>query len=248
MKLKLISCEVFFREMWHVAARSPHKIDLEFLPQGIHNRGGAAMRTAIQEAIDSVPAQDYDSILLGYGLCNNGLDSIVARSIPLVVPRAHDCITLFFGSSEKYIEFFNEHPGTYFKTSGWIERATDEDGTQLALQPFADVVKEFNSLTEKYGEDNARYIIESLHTYKIKYNRLAYIEMGIEPDDRFERESREIAERSGWTFEKIRGDLTLFRNMVNGDWNEKEFLIVSPGSKVKAIYTDVIITSEPIDV
>ena len=40
----------------------------------------------------------------------------------LVVPRAHDCITLFLGSKERYLDYFQTHPGVYFKTSGWIER------------------------------------------------------------------------------------------------------------------------------
>jgi hypothetical protein len=248
MRLKLISCEVFFREMWHVAARSSNKIDLEFLPQGLHNKGGKAMCDAIQEAIDAVPAKEYDAVLLGYGLCNNGLDGLIARTLPLIVPRAHDCITLFFGSNKKYLDFFNKYPGTYFKTSGWIERISGEGNAQLPLLPFADTAEEFSTLAEKYGEDNARYILESLHTYKINYNRLAFIEMGIEPDDRFERESRETAVKSGWTFEKLQGDLILFRKLVDGDWNEQDFLTVPPGSTIRALYTNEVITSEPLDV
>ena len=35
MRLRLISCEIFFREMCALIARSPHTIDVEFLPKGL---------------------------------------------------------------------------------------------------------------------------------------------------------------------------------------------------------------------
>ena len=82
------------------------------LPKGLHDLGSDRMRSRVQEAIDGVKASDYDAILMGYGLCNNGLAGIVARHIPIVLPRAHDCITLFMGSRERYITYFNDHPGS----------------------------------------------------------------------------------------------------------------------------------------
>ena len=38
-------------------------------------------------------------ILLGYGLCGNGLDGLSARHTRLVLPRAHDCIGLLMGGT-----------------------------------------------------------------------------------------------------------------------------------------------------
>ena len=42
-------------------------------------------------------------------------------------------------------------------------------------------------LAAKYGEDNARFLHEQLCNMLRNYSGLAFIEMGIEPDDRFER-------------------------------------------------------------
>ena len=42
-RLKLIACEVLYREMCDAVARSPHQVDVEFLPKGLHDLGGAAM-------------------------------------------------------------------------------------------------------------------------------------------------------------------------------------------------------------
>src|SRR5512136_2427621 len=114
MRLKLISCEIFYRELCASVARSKNQIDIEFLPKGLHDIGQDKMLPRIQAAVDAVDASRYEGILLGFGLCNNGISGLVARSIPLIVPRAHDCITLFLGSKERYREYFDSNPATYF--------------------------------------------------------------------------------------------------------------------------------------
>src|SRR5271169_4196374 len=117
MRLKLISCEVFTRELCDTAARSVHQVDLAFLPKGLHDIGCAGMLSRLQAAVDAVEAPQYDAILLGYGLCNNGIAGLTARTLPIVVPRAHDCMTLFFGSRDRYEDYFRKNPGTYFLTT-----------------------------------------------------------------------------------------------------------------------------------
>ena len=134
MRLKLISCEIFFREMCTAVARSPHFVDIEFLPKGLHDIGSSKMLARVQEVVDRVQ-DNYDAILLGYGLCNNGLAGLTARNTQVVLPRAHDCITLFLGNKEKYLEYFNSRPGVYFKTTGWIERGeSNGELRQLSVQ------------------------------------------------------------------------------------------------------------------
>ena len=122
MRLKLIGCEVLFREMCAACARSPHQVDVEFLPKGLHDLGGKPMAAKIQEVVDRVPEGAYQAILLGYGLCGNGLDGLTARHTRLVLPRAHDCIALLMGSRERYQAYFDGNPGTFYRSTGWLER------------------------------------------------------------------------------------------------------------------------------
>jgi hypothetical protein len=68
MKCKLMSCEVLFREACAAVARSPHQVDIEFLPKGLHDIGGAGMCARLQEAVDRSDAPSYHFILLGYAL------------------------------------------------------------------------------------------------------------------------------------------------------------------------------------
>ena len=106
MRLKLIACEIMYRELCTAVARSVNLVDVEFLPKGLHDIGQAGMSSRLAEVLAGVDETRYEAILLGYGLCSNGLVGLAARSIPLVVPRAHDCITLFLGSKERYLEYF----------------------------------------------------------------------------------------------------------------------------------------------
>ena len=87
MHLKMISCEVFGREIVAVMERSPNQVQVEFLSQGLHDIGCVGMRERLQHAIDHSDHHGCQAILLGYGLCNNGLVGLRSRSIPLVVPR-----------------------------------------------------------------------------------------------------------------------------------------------------------------
>jgi len=246
MRLKLISCEIFYREMCAVVARSPNMVDIEFLPKGLHDIGSDKMLARLQSALDSVEDARYDAVVLGYGLCGTGIVGLTARSIPVVVPRAHDCITHFLGSKERYAEYFQNHPGVYFKTTGWIERGTDlEQLTRQALHKSG-LGYTYSELVEKYGEDNAKFLYEQLCDTTRNYQQFTYIEMGIEPDGRFERTAQEEAARRGWRFEKICGDLSLLERLVGGEWDDRDFLTVPPGWRVVARYDESIIGAEPV--
>ncbi len=243
MKLKLISCEVLLREMCDAAARSPHQVDVEFLPKGLHDLGGRRMADELQARIDAVPAGAYDAILMGYGLCGNGLHGIEARHTLVVLPRAHDCIALLMGSREAYQRYFDEHPGTYYRSTGWLERGK---GLQQLTHVTEGMDVSLEDMIAKYGEDNGRYLYEELTRYRSTYQRLTYIATGLEADSRFEEEARWEAADRNWQFEKLAGDLILVRRLLNGDWGGGDFVLAQPGERLSAAYDGSIIRVEEI--
>ncbi len=246
MKLKLISCEIFFREMEFLLERSPHEIDVEFLQKGLHDIPTDEMLRRIQAQVDAASEQNYDAILLGYGLCNNGLSGLKAGTVQLVLPRAHDCITLFLGSRQRYKEYFDAHPGTYFKTTGWIERdEVAEELKQLSIPRQTGMDMTYEQLVEQYGEDNAEFLWEELCNTEKNYSQITFIEMGVEPDERFEKIAREEATSKQWDFEKVSGNLTLLERLLKGDWNH-DFLVVPPHHRITANHTEHIVSCEPI--
>lgn len=246
MRLKLISCEIFYREICAAVARSVNQVDIEFLTKGLHDAGAVPMRETLQAAVDRAAAESvrYDAVCLGYGLCGNGLVGLSARNAPLVVPRAHDCITLFLGSKDRYLQYFNDNPGVYFTTTGWIERGEGSELTQLS-QEKQGFGMSYAELVAKYGEDNAQFLYEQLSQYAVNYRKYTFIEMGVEPDDRFERATLERAAARGWEYQKIRGDMGLIEKLVDGPWDERAFLRIEPGFRIAARYDDQVIGTEP---
>ena len=241
MRLKLISCEVLFREMCDACAHTPQLVDLEFLPKGLHDLGGKPMAAKIQEAVDRTPEGIYDAILLGYGLCGNGLNGLVARHTRLVLPRAHDCIALLMGSRERYLTYFDDNPGTYYRSTGWLERGK---GLQQLTHNTAGIDESLEALVEKYGEDNGRYLYEEMTRYRSQYRRLTFIETGLEADGKFIAEAAAEATEKGWSFERLQGDLAWLRRMVGGEWAESEFVISQPGQSIQASYDAEVVKTQ----
>jgi hypothetical protein len=245
LRLKLIACEILYRELCAAVARSVNQVDIEFLPKGLHDIGQAGMSQRLAEVLAAVEPGTYDAVLFGYALCSNGIIGLTAPAVPLVIPRAHDCITLFFGSKERYMEYFQSHPGVYFKTSGWLERGENtHQGNPDSIAHKSGMVQSYEELVAKYGEENAKFLYEQLCNMTRNYSRLTFIEMGIEPDDRFERRAREQAAERGWRYEKLMGDMSLVQALVDGPWDDARFLVVPPGHRVAPRFDEEIIRAE----
>jgi hypothetical protein len=243
MRLKLIACQVLAREMNAVAARSPHAIDVEVVPMGLHDLG-ASMRPHLQQRIDAADTDGYDAILLGYALCGRGTEGLRARKTQLVMPRAHDCIGLLMGSRDRFQTYFETHPGVYFRSPGWIENQTADRNLQPAYSEANKTAWARHTLEQlvmQYGEDNGSYLFEQFSAYRRRYCGLTYISTGVESDDSCRSQARAEAEREGWTFEEIEGSLTLLERLVNGEWDGADFLVVLPGATVRGAWGETIV-------
>ena len=246
MRLKLICCDVFAREIGALLRRSPHAISVKFLSKGLHEIGCALMREKLQDEINWTVARDFDAILLGYGLCGFGTVGLKAREVPLVIPRAHDCISILLGSRLKHEAQLEEHPGTYFRSSGWLERRQNPEHLKaISLAERNSLNSTSSALIADYGLDNGEFLAGILCEQTRRYDRLALIETGVEPDDRFERTSFLEAKHQGWKFEKIRGDLTLLLRFLLGEWDEADFLVVKPGDAIHPTYDQGLVKSAP---
>lgn len=241
MRFLLIGCEILLRELCDAIIHSSHRVDVQFLPKGLHDLGGPGLRSRLQAAVDAVDPTEYDAIVLGYGLCGNGLAGLETRDLKLVVPRAHDCITLLLGSRAAYGQHFTAHPGTYYRSVGWNERGEAIQQQLMGMSPHRATLE---SLIERYGESNGQYLFEEYRRYEEAYSRLAYIENGLEPDASFIACARAEAREKNWSFEIVKGELTIFRRLLAGEWNE-DFLIVPPAHRIEVSYDDDIVKAVP---
>ncbi len=244
MKICAIVCEILAREAAHASAHSPHIVHLEFLPSGLHDEPDK-LRASVQERIDTASDGAFDYIVLGYGLCSRGTADLVARDTPIVIPRCHDCITLFLGSRSLYDCEFAEYPGTYYYSAGWIEHKNG-DLSQGTLKSTFETRAEarYNEYLEKYGEDNAKFLIEQEGLWLAHYNRAALIDTGLGDVETYRRFTQDVAVKNGWQYEELAGGTRMVDMLFNAEWNEDEFLIVRPGQRTFEQVSGGIISAE----
>ncbi|MFP4353656.1 MAG: DUF1638 domain-containing protein [Phycisphaerae bacterium] len=250
-KLKFLGCEILYREACKLAAESANLVDVEFLPKGLHDLETDRMRAAIQERIDQAEADgDYQAILLGYARCNDGVVGLAAGSVPLVIPRAHDCITLFFGSRQAYQEWFDKAPGTYYMTTGWAERndgwefgASQIPGRSGIMQKLG-LCETYEQMVARYGKDNADYILAELGDWKKNYTAMLYLEMGVCDESGHVEAAKARAAEHGWQFYRRPGSLSLLGKLFDGPWDD-DFVLVQPGHLIRPRQGGQILASEP---
>ncbi len=244
MRLRAIVCEVLAPEVNHLAALVEPTVDVTLLTQGLHDLGPERMQERLQHEIDSTDAGRYDAVALGYALCSRGAEGIVARELPVAIPRAHDCITLLLGSRERYARESELHPGTYYWSAGW-NGVNQKDLTPAGPGVPQDMGTDlsYEQYVEQYGEDNARYIVEQLRGGLNHYDRLLFVESGLGGEEEARRTGRERAEREGWKFEVTMGDLSLLRRLLSGDWDE-DFVVLRPGERLVMTYDAQIMERE----
>ena len=225
MRLQFITCKVLQREAYYCAARSKNVVDVVLMEQGLHNEPDR-LRTEVLKALENtrdVQGRPYNASLLGYGLCSNGIVGLSAE-IPIIVPRGHDCITLLLGSKNKYQEYFDSHRGIYWYSPGWIE--SDE---QPSKERYERLLKEYK---EKYGDDNAQYLMEVEQNWIKEYSWATFIDWGLTDSGEYKNYTKRCAEFLHWNYEELKGSPALMQKLIDGDWHESEFLVVKPGRKI----------------
>jgi len=214
MKYLVIACSIMKDELLRFESNG---ISFIFLEQSLH-RTPEKMKPVIQGEVDKAEGQEHDYILLSYGLCSNGIVGVKAKRQPIVIPKVHDCIALFLGSHEKYLEEHSKEPGTYYLTKGWIEEGKSPLGVYQEYIP-------------RYGEETAAWAIKE----ELKnYTRIALIDTGLKLSEAHREHARENARFLNLRYEEIQGSLEFFEKMLQGVWN-KGFLILNPGEEVTQV-------------
>ncbi len=213
MNRYVIACEVFKDEF--LAFQGPG-LEYRFLPQGYHRTPGR-MPPIIQEEIDRAP-EGVDAILLGYGLCSNGVVGLRANHAPLVIPRVHDCIAMLMGSRTIYEEEAARFPGTYYLTQGWIE---------YGKTPYSQYKDEY---LKQYDEETAAWIAKEMMK---PYQRVVLIDHGLGAMDKYRAFAKEMATFYGIAYEEMKGSLEYIRRLLFGPWDQDDFIVIPPGGTIE---------------
>lgn len=163
MKLKVIACEIF---RWIVEMEVKEHMDLVFIEIASHNEP-AILHDKLQKEIDA--SQEYDVILLLYGICGNAIIGLCSPHVNLYVFRAHDCSSVFLGTQGLFI---NER---------WSCFAMHQQ--HLSFQSLQSV-EDYEQL---YGSEHGRYLWEIMSGG----NELAYLSFHRKEDEQAWKELTE---------------------------------------------------------
>ncbi len=220
LPIVIIACRVFEQLLArHIPADLKDRVT--FLDYGLH-ANPKNLRKTLQTEIDSITTPSL--IVLGYGLCGNGLKDIQSGIHTLLLPKTEDCIAIFLGSDEAYRKEFNAHPGTYYLTGGWLEAGSDP-------------LKEYEKYVEKYGQKTADFVMNE--QYK-NYKRIALV--GHSAEDLAEYRERamlvaDYAKRWNMTYYEISGSDSYVRRLVavatDLSQTNGAFLVIPPGGKIE---------------
>jgi hypothetical protein len=211
-----LACKVF-----EGIVKGPHEVVNIFLDYGLHSVP-KQLKRVVQEQID---AMDEPSIIvLGYGLCGNGLDEVWAGKHTLVIPKADDCVAIFMGSCQRYLDQFNANPGTYYLTKGWFEVGSDP-------------LSEYEKLVEKYGPETADWLMETQYQH---YKNLTFVAHSRADLDAYRPRALEVAaycQRFGMEYSEYLGSEEFIHQMADALENQHDissnFIIVPPGDTLR---------------
>jgi hypothetical protein len=229
LPIVVIACKVFQSLIAEHLSKDPSAVSAQtrvkqvtFMDYGLH-RVPSNLTRALQAAIDGI--EEPSLVVLGYGLCGNGLDGIKAGEHTLLIPRADDCIAILLGSYRKYIQEFEETPGTYYLTKGWLESGSNP-------------LQEYQEYVEKYGQESATWIMDQQYQH---YERLVFVAHNQRDLEKYRPQAREVArycERWGMRYEEILGSDGYVRALIEvaaelDKANYDDFVIIPPGGEIR---------------
>lgn len=238
VRVALLACKVFEDEIALLTDGSRHIVETRWFEIGLHDRPDQ-LRVALQENLDAVDARtDIDAVVLAYGLCGRGTAGLRPQRHPLVIPRAHDCITLFMGSKEAYAAHQRRCPTCYYYTPGW-NRARRVPGPDMLENMRAD-------LAARFDEDDVEFLIESHREQLAMHDTATYMDLGSAVGPAEALYARQCAESLGWKFEHLTGDPALLRDLLWGPWDADRYQIIEPGMQVGQSTDETILRAEPV--
>jgi hypothetical protein len=211
----VIACGVFEPELEALRV-GDSGIEVRYLDQNLH-RTPEDMPALIQAEVDDAAAYASE-LVLGYGLCSNGVVGVRAPAQGLFIPRVHDCISLFLGSARRYAKLVEEEPGVYYLTPGWVATAKDPIGVVEA------------DYTPRVGREDA---IWTMNEELKHYTKIAFINTGIGNGEALRQRTVENARFFGKEFGEIPGSNRFFEKILFGPYTPTDFICLARGQVVE---------------
>ncbi|MBI0583232.1 MAG: DUF1638 domain-containing protein [Methanomassiliicoccus sp.] len=175
MRIGIVACDIFKREIEHLTADDPDIVHREYLEFALHVYPEEMRRTVI-EKVNALEGQ-VDAVFIGYATCQKlaGLPQEVR--VPSIMLEGDDCVSVLLGPLE-YAQEKAVCTGTWFATPGWAEQGMNAIIKELHLDSAVD-----------QGYDPMYFVDMLFESYK----RCLYVDSGVGDREHFENLSREFA-------------------------------------------------------
>ncbi len=210
----VIACGSLFHE-FESLRKDEIAPDIHYLDTDLH-RTPTKIPEAIQTKIHEISPL-YGTIVLGYGLCSNGVVGVSAPRSTVILPRVHDCLDLFLGfvgKGKSRIELGTSH---YYLTPGTILNRKDP----LATMELEYIPKMGRKMSEWGMKEELKH-----------YTHFALITSPGTDMTSIRDQARENARFFDMTLTEVTSDLAFFKQLLYGPHDPEYFLHIPPCTSI----------------
>lgn len=210
-KWLVISCAMLSDELKAVYRNYNADCKVLWMKKALH-KYPQDLKKSVQSVIDE--HQEYESILLTYGLCGNGTLGIKSERTRLVIPRFHDCIHQLAGEVV---------PGHLYLTKAWT---SDQDA----------IFQQSRTILKTYGAGQGA---EILHKIYDGYTDIDVIDTGSYEVEPVMQYAKRAAIVKPFHINQIQGSTAVLEKLLTGRWDE-DFICLEPGEELTRKHFEVI--------
>ncbi|MGL4393051.1 MAG: DUF1638 domain-containing protein [Fusobacteriaceae bacterium] len=230
--IKIISCNIFENMLQKILKEKSFQFEVKYIGMENHVVPSKLKELIVKEIRETEADKKYSKIILLYGLCGNAIEGIDS-SLPIIVPKAHDCCAIFLESGKKFYENFSERLSAEWYTTDYLEK----------IEELKKVDENFkmnysrNSLDfyiEKYGDDNGRYLFDILSNNK---KEIIFIETMSENDEK----NINYLKKQYECVEIVKGGKAFIEKLLEEKKVDDEVLYLKAGEKITPTYDENVI-------
>ena len=185
----------------------------EYIESGLHERP-KKLAEAVEEKLADASAE---RILLCIGQCGNSLIGMSSGEHELILPKVDDCLSLLIGSTRQKAKLALEDRA-FFLTKGWLKGEST-------------IMSQYKRSVEKYGEDIALSIIETLYA---NYKTMGLIDTGTSPIDELWEQTNDVSWLLQFDRKIYKGTIGFIEQLLTGPWDDGRFIVKKPGEVITA--------------
>jgi hypothetical protein len=198
MRLGVVACESFRKELDILTEGDPDIVHREYLEFGLHSYP-QDLKGAVVERVNALQGK-VDAVFLGFGTCNSLKDVCKELVVPTVTIEADDCVGALL-TNEEYAREKKVCAGTLFAIPFVSE---------MGIEYFE---KELDSKMpdhDQLGLDS-QWFLDMLFD---GYSRLLHVDTGVGDRQALQRSSKEMADRLGLRYEEREGTLQILKDCL----------------------------------